>query len=399
MKYYYLDGIEKKGPYSIEEIKSRNLSKETMIYREDKFDWLPLSNFIELNSIGQKELPTSLKLEINQHNKVNKIKIPKYAIYILSILLSIGIAFLITHFQQNRDYEKISKELNEVFKGQVSISDYQTEDNISEEGNLYNVKHQIDKIWNIESVEANGITLFSKPYKSENENEQYYYNRELKKWNLYKNLNQYFIKSKYKDGFTVLNLMRDKDYFTIVTFYGGDMAYKVPAKTHYAGTNYGYFSTPGYDIPTYRPSINSCYESAAKYLTVKNEGSKYIPDSYSKILDMELGYYKSDFFEVIQVGDKYLRWTGADTIHIIRANGERSYVIEKNKITPSTSTDDGYVYDSSSIVWYKNYFNRYSLKPKKLVFLFYWSVYSIIIIILFIAFYFFIKNRKRFVLE
>lgn len=49
MKYYYLDGIEKKGPYTLEEILSRNLSSDTMIYREDKTNWLALSDFEELN--------------------------------------------------------------------------------------------------------------------------------------------------------------------------------------------------------------------------------------------------------------------------------------------------------------------------------------------------------------
>jgi hypothetical protein len=49
MKYYYLDGIEKKGPYTLEEIISRNLSSDTMIYREDKTNWLALSDFDELN--------------------------------------------------------------------------------------------------------------------------------------------------------------------------------------------------------------------------------------------------------------------------------------------------------------------------------------------------------------
>ena len=49
MKYYFLEGIDKLGPYSINEILSRNLSKETMVYREDKTNWFPLSEFEELN--------------------------------------------------------------------------------------------------------------------------------------------------------------------------------------------------------------------------------------------------------------------------------------------------------------------------------------------------------------
>ena len=48
MKYYYLDGIEKKGPYSLAELRSRNLSSDTMVYREDKTNWFALSDFDEL---------------------------------------------------------------------------------------------------------------------------------------------------------------------------------------------------------------------------------------------------------------------------------------------------------------------------------------------------------------
>ncbi len=32
--YYYLDGIEKRGPYSLSEIHSRNLSSDTMVLKK-----------------------------------------------------------------------------------------------------------------------------------------------------------------------------------------------------------------------------------------------------------------------------------------------------------------------------------------------------------------------------
>ena len=48
-KYYYLDGLEKKGPYNSEEIKSRKLSLETLIFTEGSDNWLPLANFPDLH--------------------------------------------------------------------------------------------------------------------------------------------------------------------------------------------------------------------------------------------------------------------------------------------------------------------------------------------------------------
>jgi hypothetical protein len=425
MKYYYLEGIEKKGPYSLEEVKSRSLSKETMIYREDKDSWFPLSSFDELNLVDVIKLAPIIDLAQKNTSKDKKIKIPKYGILIVLLAISLVLSYLITLIQQQNDYNKISEEINEVFKGKKSISDYSIDDRAVEDGKLYNVVYHptndtflnnnkyanpidslIKNLSDKESgasigqnayLEANGITLFSQPYNYESDKDENIYEKELKQWNLFKNLNQYFIKYKYIDGFTALNLWRSNDVFTITTYCGGDMAYKVPAKIYKPGTNYGYFKTPGYTISTFRPSINTCYEEAAKFLTVEDKDSTYVPNSFYKILDFELGGFKSDFYEVTPFGDKYVRWN--DTIYVKRPSGERSFVIDEDKITSSTSRDDGYVFSTSWIVWYKRYSNRYTLETKKWSFLKYFSVYSLIFIVISIIFYFVYKNRNRIVLE
>lgn len=409
MKYYYLDGIEKKGPYTLEEIRSRNLSSDTMIYREDKSNWLPLSDFEELNPIETIEsddiiLPLVEEANVDEKDIIASdegiIKLPKHTILILLIVASIGIAALITYFQQKNDYKKISDEINELFKSKTSISDYYCSDRL--DGKLHDVVYHPSDIemgmdFNNARVEANGIPLFFMPYKSPQDKDNYRYEQKLEQWDLFKNLKQYFIKAHYSDGFSALNLWRSDDVFTIVTYFGGDMAYKVPEKIHRSGTNYGYFSTPGYDIPTNRPSIKNCYIGAAELLTKKDKDSTYLPGSYSKILGLHLGHYKSDYYEVNQIGDKYIKW--GDTIHVIRPNGDKNYVINDNKITSSTSRNDAYVYTSDWIVWYKSYSNRYDLEPKKWAFLKYFSIYSIIGIILSFIIYFIIKNRKRIVIE
>ncbi len=402
MKYYYLEGIEKKGPYNIDEIKSRGLSAETLIFREDKKKWFPLSDFEELIKNEEIEsIPIENFAKVISSKK-NEIIVPNYIIYIVLIIVSIGIASVITNLEQKNDYDKISKEINDVFKGKKSVSDYISDDNIDQKGNLYKVvyhsENKTDLInWHEAYVEANGITLSSKPYKIESDKEGYFYKNELKQWDLFKNLNQYFIKSDYIDGFTVLNLWRSDDSFTIVSYYGGDMAYKVPAKKHYSGTNYGYFTTPGFDISTNRPTIKTCYEEAAEFIANGDKDSSYVPDTFSKILGFNLGRYSSDFYEIKQTGDQYVKWM--DTIHVIKPNGNRTFVINKNKITASTSKDDGYVENSKWIVWYKSFHNTYSLQTKKWAFLIQLSLYTFIILSLLLIMYFVIKNRKRFVLE
>lgn len=402
MKYYYLEGIEKKGPYTEEEIKSRDLSGETLIFREDKNNWYPLSDFEELIKTEEIESIPSENFAKENSSRKNEIIISNYLIYIVLLIVSIGLASLLTYFQQKKDYDKISQEINDVFNGKKSVSDYISDDDIEEKGDLFKVvyhsENKSDLInWHDAYVEANGIILSSKPYKNQSDKDGYFYKNELKQWNLFKNLNQYFIKSDYPDGFTVLNLWRSDDSFTVVSYYGGDMAYKVPPKTHYSGTNYGYFTTPGYDVSTYRPSIKTCYEEAAKFIANGEKDSSYVPDTFSKILGFNLGRYKSDFYEIKQTGDEYVKW--GDTIHVIRPNGNRSFVINKNKITTSTSKDDGYVQNSKWIVWYKSFHNTYRLQTKKWAFLIYSSIYTVVILLLFLIIYFLSKNKKRFVLE
>lgn len=410
MKYYYLDGIDKLGPYSLEEILSRNLSPDTMIYREDKTNWLALSDFEELNPIATIEsddviIPMADEAKVDERDTITndqvKIKLPKHIILILFMVASIGIAALITYFQQKNDYKKINEELNTLFKGKSTISDYVYDD--KEYGQLYDVVYHAadtkDPIFGSDNfVAADNIRLASEPYRDTSKTDNYLNNKEIKNWELFKNLKQYYIRGSYIwDGFSAKQLSRSEDTFTVVHFLGGDMAYKVPEKIFKSGTDFGSFSTPGFDIPTYRPSIKNCYKGAAEFLTKEDKDSSYVPGSHSKIFDFELGLYKNDFYETKLIGDKYYYWV--DTIRIIRPNGERSYVIDNNKITSSTSRYDACVFNSDWIVWYKSYSNSFSLEPKKWAFLIYFSIYSTIGIILSIIIYFIIKNRKRIVIE
>jgi hypothetical protein len=414
MKYYYLDGIEKKGPYTLEEIRSRNLSSDTMIYREDKTNWLALSEFEELNpseTIESDDIIIPLVDEANVDEKDTigsdevKIKLPKHTILILLIVASIGISALITYFQQKNDYKKINEELNTLFKGKSTISDYILDDELY--GQLYDVVYHAagtkDPIFGKDNfVAAGNIRLATEPYRDASKT-AYWNNKEIKNWELYKNLKQYYIRGGYTmDGFLALQLSRNGNIFTVIDFLGGDMAYKVPEKIFKSGTDFGSFSTPGFDIPSNRPSIKKCYKEAVVFLTkVDRDSSNYIPGSYSKILGFRLApynYFKNDFYEINQVGDEYFNLAG-DTIHVRSPNGEKSYVIDNNKITSNTSRYDPCVFNSDWIVWYKSYSNSYSLEQKKWAFLIYFSIYSVIGIILSIIIYFIMKNRKRIVIE
>ncbi|MDA9761252.1 DUF4339 domain-containing protein [Flavobacteriaceae bacterium] len=93
MKYYYLKGIEKHGPYSIDEIKSRGLDSKTMILTEGQENWQPLSAYPELNHLKQKS-----------PNKFKK----KQAIWIiLSLLLTLSTITVVTYYMNSLTDKKV----------------------------------------------------------------------------------------------------------------------------------------------------------------------------------------------------------------------------------------------------------------------------------------------------
>ncbi len=50
-KYYYTDGKERFGPFTLEELGAKNISKETMVWMEGLADWIPAGNLAELQSL------------------------------------------------------------------------------------------------------------------------------------------------------------------------------------------------------------------------------------------------------------------------------------------------------------------------------------------------------------
>jgi hypothetical protein len=99
MKYYYLDGIEKKGPYTLEEILSRNLSSDTMIYREDKTNWIALSDFEELKIIVSNKSETLTKTK----SKNNLFKVSLfYYFFICCILALIRTILAVVSYENNK---------------------------------------------------------------------------------------------------------------------------------------------------------------------------------------------------------------------------------------------------------------------------------------------------------
>jgi hypothetical protein len=73
-KYFYTNGVDKIGPFTYEELKEQNLSRETMLWFYGLDNWKPLSEIEELNSLTN-SIPPLLKFsEIINTDNSNNIK-------------------------------------------------------------------------------------------------------------------------------------------------------------------------------------------------------------------------------------------------------------------------------------------------------------------------------------
>lgn len=64
-KYYYLSGKVQNGPFSIDELKEKNLSNETLVWTTGMENWQKLIDVLELQSL-LKTMPPPPPLEANQ---------------------------------------------------------------------------------------------------------------------------------------------------------------------------------------------------------------------------------------------------------------------------------------------------------------------------------------------
>ena len=127
MNYYYLDGIEKRGPYSIEELKSRNLNPNTLVLLEGSKDWVKLSE-LEFNKIQKSKKNISIKKHIISNSKRLKANKKKVIISIITFLLLIFCYLIYDFFSLT---ESKAKEISNRFFNMLVINSL--DDNIFNE--------------------------------------------------------------------------------------------------------------------------------------------------------------------------------------------------------------------------------------------------------------------------
>ena len=59
IQYYYSDGLEKHGPFSLEELKAKRLHQKTLVWHHPREKWIPASEYPELqDSLSYDPPPT-----------------------------------------------------------------------------------------------------------------------------------------------------------------------------------------------------------------------------------------------------------------------------------------------------------------------------------------------------
>jgi len=411
MQYYYLDGLDKKGPYTKEELKGRSLNSDTLVFSDGMGSWKQIKDIPDLNTFlfasepvvepnSETNIPvdTTMQQENITEEKAGlktehgKINIPSIIFLFLSFGLCIALAYFIASSQKETDLKEINKKIDGVFKERSAITDYTSD---GSNGQLYDVYltalfEGIGDDKNV--VRTKKRILAYKPTSNNDDEEKYaaYNETKQKQWNSFKDLVQYYETTPFS-GFDVIRLEKNSSTFNITKSWSGDMAYKVAASKHYAGYSNEFYSSPGYDIPTHRPTVGNCYEEAAKYLTAEKEDKSYEAGSYNKI--SAFPELETKFFEITQRYPKYTRLL--DKIHVDMGNKSEGDVINNSKITDATSATDANVFTSQWIVWYKSITNTYAVEEKKGVFNKYWLIYSAIGIGLASLIFFILKYRKR----
>lgn len=301
-EYYYLDGADKKGPYSREEIIELNLSDETLIFSDELNKWIPYQDLQEFKSTVEK-----IKIEPKVSKTKKKSILSNILVLLFLIVSASGTAYYLTEDFKKKDYKKLESKVNAVFNGKDEICDY-TKSGVK--GKLEKAKYY-DEFWG-------KLTT-----KKDNEDKELY---------------EYFRCE--SGGWTVYTLKKLTHGYDLIESYSTDMGFKVPESTYHKGTDYGYYSSPGYSIPTYRGSVQNAYNEAMEYISVEKEDKSYVAGSLNKIITFDELY--SDLHYIGNV--EPTRYTSASV-------NSKSW----------ESFGEASVFNKNWIVWYKQSGKHYEI--------------------------------------
>lgn len=342
-QYYYLEGLNKMGPHTTEELKGKNLTPDSLIYTDGMEKWTPVKDLHYINKIlfdvtNEREIVNKVS---NQSHNTNKIKIPAGIFLFIGIAISIGLSYFIVLNQREKDFKNIENKIDRIFQGKDEICDYK---NSGVRGTLHT------------NGDGGGIL-----------------NLLLEKDNEGKELVQYYNCT--SGGFTVLTLTKKNNGFDLVESNSNNMGYKIPESRWTAGKDYGYgINTPGYSTPTFRESVQAAYDGAMKYISSEKENKSYVAGSYDKINTFD--EIRTPFYYIGNI---------EPTKYSSTSTNSKSW----------KSLGNGAVFNNQWIVWYTYSGRHYEIIEEYSIFNKRWLIYSLIGSILAALLYILIRYRRN----
>lgn len=248
-QFYYLEGKEQKGPFSLVELKSKGLSLETLVWSEGFETWKPLkelSDIFESSSVIPPPPPQSYIKARNNFWSAFK--------FVSSLLVTLGLATLVVFILLNKKKEEqkidILNKIEKVLGNQTAILD--------------GVLELADGV-----IEETGFTG-----KKNNTSENYWEKDGL-----------YTVFKTEVGGFTVKKLTRLNDEgFNIETYVSGDMGFKKPEFSYHSPRYIDDFMggkiqmDQGYKTKVGRLPVRKCFNLAFDYFTKED---KKFPGAYT----------------------------------------------------------------------------------------------------------------------
>lgn len=68
IQYYYSDGLEKHGPFTLDEIRAKKLKRKTLVWHHPRETWIPAEDYSELEGYLSQEPSTATYATGGQHS-------------------------------------------------------------------------------------------------------------------------------------------------------------------------------------------------------------------------------------------------------------------------------------------------------------------------------------------
>jgi hypothetical protein len=273
-EFYYLDEKEQKGPFSLENLKSKGLKPETLVWSEDLDQWKPLKDVEELKILIKKTPPPPPIIDSTPNSSLINEKEDKvvvvdsnvkgwasFKIFFFSFLLvglSVLISILISSNKKKNLKNEIQSRIQSILEDKTVVLDGTY---FLTEGELENTDYK-----SLLGNDQSELSFFQKWWQRE------------KLYTIFKASN---------GGFTIRQLtQRYPDGYDIETITSGDMGYKKPLSIYIPAQYVGDFKlSDGYYSNDYRLPVRDCYSEAYSYFTKEDKKS---PGSYSpgKFIDI-----------------------------------------------------------------------------------------------------------------